>query len=110
MANSSPRLATLCGHLRRELGVQGHELEDVAANLRANLSDLRDRMYEALRGREWEALSSMGYSLQGLGVNIAQQDLVELGAVLEAAAPGEDTEMLKAVVVEVAAVFEECGL
>lgn len=110
MPGPGSRLDAIRCHLRQEFGVEGGELEDIASNLRANLSDLRDHMYAALREREWGVLTSMGYSIQSLGANIAQTDLQELGAVLEAAAPTGDQELLKDTVVKIDAVLEECGV
>ena len=109
MPSLGPRLDAIRSHLRQEFAAEGGELDDIAAVLRTNLTDLRDRMYAALREREWCVLSSMGYSVQGLGASIAQTDLQELGAALEAAAPGGDQARLKGLVVKIDAVLEECG-
>ena len=108
MSASARRLDAIRRHLGQEFGAGGGELDDLAAILRTNLSDLRDRMYAALREREWCSLSSMGYSIRSLGVNIGQAELEELGAGLEAAASEGDQAKLKGIVVRIDAVLEEC--
>ena len=106
-AKPSPRLAAVLQHLRSEFEIDGTELLDLMASLRANFGELQTAMHDSLAHSQWQDLSRVGHSLKGVAGNIGQDDLKQLGYSLEVTAAEGDRAKAEPLVRQIDALLAE---
>ena len=85
-ADPENRRISVIRHVREEFDLDSMELEELLRSLRMNVRELRDNLQRSVKREERQELAWIGYALQGLGTNLDQGELLELGEALETSA------------------------